>query len=89
MLNLYAALAFRGLNYTPKKYSMKKYTVNGVDEFSALPTKSKEIVFVKSYDKKETIPSDSPNKQLKQSFPFTGIGLNIGIEINLGKWNKW
>jgi hypothetical protein len=88
MLNLYAALDFRGLNYNPKKYSMKKYTVNGVDEFSTLTTKSKEIIFVKSYDNKETIPSDSPNKQLEQTFPFTGIGLNIGILINLGKWEN-
>jgi hypothetical protein len=68
---------------------MKKYSVNRVDEFSTLTTKQKEIVFVKSYDKNETIPSDSPNKQLKASFPFTGIGLDIGIKINLGKWNKW
>lgn len=89
IVGLYADLNFRGLNYTPTKYSIKKYTVNGVDEFSTLTTKERETIFVKNYDKNEVIPSDSPNKQLKESYPFTGIGLDLGVKINLGDWKRW
>ena len=88
-LGLYADLNFRGLNFTPKKYSMKTYSIDGVDYFSTLSTKQKETDFVKSYDSRETIPPDSPNKALKESFPFTGIGLDIGVKLNLGKWERW
>jgi hypothetical protein len=87
--NLYADLSFIGMNYTPTKYSMKSYTVNGIDELSSLTTKQKETVFVKSYDRSENIPSDSPNKQLKETIPFTGIGLDIGVKIILGDWRKF
>jgi hypothetical protein len=27
-----------------------------------------------------TIPNDSPNKQLKESYPLTGLGLDIGVK---------
>jgi hypothetical protein len=89
LIDIYADLNFKGFNYTPTKYSMKEYTVNGVDEFSTLTTKQKETVFVKNYDSKETIPADSPNKQLKESFPFTSLGIDVGVKFNLGSWKRF
>jgi hypothetical protein len=88
-IGLFADLNFTGLNYTPKKYSVRTYTVNGEDEFSTLTTRQKETIFVKSFDAAETIPADSPNKQLKESFPFTGIGIDVGVKFNLGDWKRF
>jgi hypothetical protein len=89
LIDVYADLNFKGFNYTPTKYSMKQYTVNGVDEFSNLTTKQKETVFVKSYDRNETIPSDSPNKALKETFPLTSLGVDVGVKFNLGSWKRF
>jgi hypothetical protein len=89
LIDIYADLNFKGFNYTPTKYSMKTYTVNGVDEFSTLTTKQKETVFVKNYDSKETIPSDSPNKALKETFPLTSVGIDLGVKFSLGSWKQF
>jgi hypothetical protein len=84
LLDIYAALDFQGMNYTPSKFSLKTYEVNGVDQFSSLTTKQKETVYVKNYDRSETIPNDSPNKALKETYPFTSLGIDIGVKFNLG-----
>ncbi len=77
--SLFGEFDCNGLNYSPKKYKLTKYTVNGVDELSTLTTSQKEIDFVKSYDAMQT-STDSPSKQLKQSFPFSNFEINIGAQ---------
>jgi hypothetical protein len=76
--SLFSEFDCNGINYTPKKYKLTKYSVNGVDELSTLTTKQKNIDFVKTYDAMQTIPDDSPDKQLKLSFPFSNFELNVG-----------
>jgi hypothetical protein len=78
--SLFGEFDCNGLNYSPTKYKLTKYTVNGMDELSTLSTRDKEIDFVKSYDASQTISSDSPNKQLRQSFPFSNFEINIGAQ---------
>ncbi len=77
-LSLFGEFDCNGINYTPKKYKLTKYSVNGVDQFSSLTLKQKEIDFVKSFDANQNIPDDSPSKQLKHSFPFSNFEINIG-----------
>lgn len=80
-MNIYAEIDYTGLVYTPAHYKLTKYNIDGVDHFSDLTNKEKYIDFVKSYDKQETIPNDSHNKRLKESFPLTGVGLNFGFTL--------
>jgi hypothetical protein len=88
-VDLFADIHLRGMNYTPTKFSVKTYTNNGMDEFSSLSVKQRETEFVKELDRYEQIPADSPDKQLKRSFPFTAIGLDFGVKINLGNWERF
>ncbi len=82
---LFGEFDFTGMNYTPKYYDLTKYTVNGTDILGGLSESQKRTEFVKSYDKKENIPSTSPSKQLKQTFPVSGFGLSVGASYNFGK----
>jgi Outer membrane protein beta-barrel domain len=77
--DLFAEIECNGFNYTPTKYKMTKYTVNGDDMLGTLPTKEKQTVFVKKYDYNETISNDSPNKELRESFVSSSVHLNIGF----------
>jgi hypothetical protein len=74
---LYGEFDCNGINYTPNKYKMTKYSVNGVDRLADLPLSQTEIDFVKSYDASKT-STDTPSKQLKQTFPFSNFEINIG-----------
>ena len=76
-LSLYGEFDCNGINYSPKKYKLTKYTVNGVDMLSTLPLRQTETDFVKSYDGSQT-SNTSPKQQLKQTFPFSNFEINIG-----------
>jgi hypothetical protein len=80
-VRLYAELNCNGLNYSPKKYEMTLYTENGEDQLGNLTTNQKEIEFVRKYDALEPIPSTSPAKELRESFPFSNFELDIGVVI--------
>jgi hypothetical protein len=88
-IGLYADFNLRGLNWTPTHYSLKTHSTNGVDDFSSLSTYYKEIDFKKSIDGSQTGSQDSHQQQLRQTDPFTSVGLDIGVKINLGKWARW
>jgi hypothetical protein len=74
---LFGEFDCNGINYSPKKYILTKYTENNIDKLSTLPLSQTEIDFVKSYDAKLNT-NDSPTKQLKQTFPFSNFEINIG-----------
>ena len=76
--SLYGEFDCNGINYSPKKYKLTKYSVNGVDELSTLPLRQTEIDFVKSFDASQSTSNDSPSKQLRQTFPFSNFEINIG-----------
>jgi hypothetical protein len=78
---LYGEVNCNGINYTPKKYLLTLYNENGVDQLGSLSTSEKEIEFVKKYDALETIPPDSPSKQLRESFPFSNFEVAVGVRI--------
>jgi molecular chaperone DnaK (HSP70) len=79
--NLYAEINCNGVNYSPKKYELTLYEQNGADLLGDLTVNEKEIEFVKKYDALEIIPSSSPDKRLKESFPFSNVELNLGLSM--------
>jgi hypothetical protein len=80
-IKLYAEINCNGINFTPKKYELTLYTQNGADQLGSLSTNQKETEFVNKYDAMEEIPSTSPDKQLKESFPFSNVELAVGVLI--------
>ena len=80
-MNIYAEVNYFMMNYSPAHYKLTKYSENGVDKLGDLFTKDKRIDFVKSFDKTETIPNDSPNKQLKITMPLEGVGIQFGYTL--------
>jgi len=82
LLSLYAEIYYDALSYAPKKGEFKKAEVNGVDKLGEMTTFEKQVEFVK--DITDFVPEDnSPDQQLKNSYPFNSLGLNIGVKIKL------
>lgn len=79
--NVFAELNCNGINYSPKKYELTLYELNGEDLLDDLTTSQKEIEFVREYDALDPVPSSSPEKRLKESFPFSNVELNLGVEL--------
>lgn len=72
------------LSYSPTKGKMTEYTLNGEDYLPDISLFMKETEFVNSIDSEEYTPDETkPTKALKQAYPFSSIGFNIGIRINL------
>jgi hypothetical protein len=80
-ISLTAEADCEGMNYAPNKWEIREYTVNGADHLGDLTTKQKETEFVKSYDRSESIPNDSPDKALRLYFPLSNVSLNVGAKI--------
>ncbi len=73
-------------NWAPKKSIMTKNINNGVDDLAQTTTYDKETDFVNSYSYSAGAPDTSqPTKSLKYYFPFSSIGINIGLHISFGK----
>jgi len=84
-IGLFAELGVITQSYAPKKGEWTKYTVDGVDKLGELETYDKEIEFVDSFsDSDDSFDEDSPMKALKMYFPFSSVGVNIGVRIALG-----
>lgn len=83
-IDLYGELNMINMSYSPKKAEMTEYKVNGVDKLSEVPTYYKEVEFEDeiSENSNTTINESQPRKELKQSFSFGSLGLNIGSKIN-------
>lgn len=76
-LSLFGEFDCNGINYSPKKFKLTKYTENDVDKLSTLPLRQTETDFVKSYDASQS-SAGSPRQQLRQTFPFSNFEINIG-----------
>jgi len=76
--------SFRTVNmsYAPTEGSLETFTVDGADELGNLVTRDKEIEFVDKIDYDIVIDDADPDQELKEKYPFSGFGLNIGVKYN-------
>ncbi|MCK9219460.1 MAG: porin family protein [Bacteroidales bacterium] len=81
LISLYAEASFVGCTWSPRYSELTKYDLNGVDQLSSLNTKQKETEFFTTIDLNEQIPDTSPDKELRQTYPFDNAGVNIGIRF--------
>jgi len=79
------------LNWSPKKVKLTRYEVNGND-----PTIDKEddlltTFYVNEFTENEITGQGAgwvPNNDIKEAYPFSTYGFNIGLHFNLGTSNK-
>lgn len=84
LISVYGELNLVGMSYAPKKGVMTEYNINGADQLPGLTTDGKEIDFVDdiTYDYDNPPSSAEPMKELKFYFPYSSIGLNIGVRFS-------
>jgi hypothetical protein len=86
-LQLYSELVMISQSWGPAKGEIIEYQVNGVDNLPNLTPNQKDIDFVNNYatNYASSTSAYSHSKQLKQYHPFSSIGIQIGVCLNLGK----
>jgi len=74
-----------GLSYAPKKGELTKYVIDGEDQMPGLTTQQREVEFVDeiSYDSNTDLDPNKPDQTLAIAFPFSSIGVNVGVRIKL------
>ncbi len=84
-VSLIGELNIASISYSPTKGENTEYKINGVDMLSSMPKSQKNIEFVDSYSQDNNSQSDpnSPSKSIAPSFPFSSVGLNIGVMYKL------
>jgi len=84
LISVYGELDLVSMSYAPTKGVMTEYTVNGADKLPDLTTDAKEIEFLDeiTYDYDNPPSTAEPSKELKFYFPYSSIGLNIGVRFS-------
>lgn len=82
-ISLFGEVNLISMSYAPKKGKIIDYKENGKNELNELTTSEKEINFVNEYDySSDDNESDyEPSTMLQYKFPFSSIGLNVGVKI--------
>jgi outer membrane protein W len=84
-IGIFAEMGIITQSWAPKKGEYTKYSVDGVDKLNDFTTFDKEIEFIESYSfYTENTDYDSPRQELKTYFPFSSVGVNVGVKITLG-----
>jgi hypothetical protein len=72
-----------GMNYSPKKGEVTKYTKNGEDILSSLSKSEREIEYVDHLSgNSNDFNPDETGKNLVLQFPFSSIGLSVGFRYS-------
>jgi opacity protein-like surface antigen len=84
-IGIFAEMGIITQSWAPKKGEITKYTVDGEDHLDDMTTHDKEVEFVDSYSYTSgDYDENSPDQELKTYFPFSSVGVNVGIKITLG-----
>ncbi|WP_394760169.1 outer membrane beta-barrel protein [Flavobacterium sp.] len=83
--DIFSEASLNALNYTPKKGTLTAYTENGIDKLPTIPVRGKEYVYVDttSYTSGGPIDDSKPRETMSTKYPFSSIGINIGIRYKL------
>jgi len=83
-LSLFGEVSYIGMSYAPQKSVVTKWENHGTDLLPNLSTNQKEIAYVDEYTQVQNATNpDEPMKQLSFSQPFSSLGFNFGIKLNL------
>ncbi len=83
-IGIFAEFSVINQSWAPKKSKYTKYLDNGTDQLPVMNTSAKETEYFESfYTDIQNPDHSSPLKQLKQYYPFSSVGLNFGLHLNL------
>jgi len=85
--NTFFSVELENMNqsWAPAEARVSEHTVNGVDQSTTLNESQKRTVFVKEFSIENNYFSTwEPRTQLKQYFPFSSIGLKVGLHFTFG-----
>ena len=85
--SVFGELGMVNQSWAPEKGKVTKYEINGIDQIENLYPYQKNIDFSNNYTTTNNNPAAgySHRQQLKQYFPFSSFGINIGIHLKFGK----
>jgi opacity protein-like surface antigen len=72
------------MSYAPTKAEITKATSNGQDVLGSMSVSQKKVEFVESFDRSASSSANEPSKRLKQYYPLSSFGVNLGISFFLG-----
>jgi outer membrane protein W len=84
---VFGELGLIAQHYAPTKAKITKLTVDGVDQLPGMSTSDIETVYVDHYSHNYPASADAENnpyETTKDYYPFSSIGLNIGISWSFG-----
>ena len=84
-LSLFGEIGLISQAWAPKKSVLTKATQNGIDMLPSKSLSQKEIDYVSSYTDNSSVNPSLPSKSLKTYMPFSSIGINVGLQIAIGK----
>lgn len=79
-MDFYTELNLNSMSYAPQKGVMYEATVGGVSVLDKIPLNQKEIDFKKEINT-NPIPQNQPDEELTRKFPFSSLGLMIGLKF--------
>ncbi len=84
-VNYFVELDYRALSYAPTKRSMQTSTINGSSNIHALSVHDRETVYLENIEVSNPaiVNDEEPLEVLISAYPFSSVGLNFGISINL------
>lgn len=84
-ISLFGEAALNALNYTPKKGIFTTYTENGIDKLPTISVRDKESIYVNTttYTSGATIDESKPRETMATKYPFSSMGINIGVRYTL------
>jgi hypothetical protein len=89
-VGFFVEMGFIAQSWAPKQGLITRSTLNGINKLPTMTTNDKETIFVDNYSVSsasslQNINESSPRKELKVFFPFSSVGINLGVRISLGK----
>jgi hypothetical protein len=81
-LSLFGEISGFGQSHAMTKGKYTKYKRDGVDELPTMDVNEKEWTFSDKVESSDNSDSSKPATELKNYFPFSSIGLNIGIHYS-------
>ncbi len=84
-MSYFAECSIVGMTYAPTKGELTKSITNGVDNLPNLNTSEKVVEFVDEVSGGSIQDPNKPSQILPISYPFSSIGLRVGIRVDLTK----
>jgi len=81
--SLFAEITSINAAFAPNKGEITKYNYNGIDQLPTMTVSQKEIIFQNHYIQNNSPSTSEPSTALKQRYPMSSIGINIGLRINI------